>query len=87
MGAHPAQIRNQFLLLGTQLLVIGVALGVVGAWLGGRALQTILYNVPVIYVPAFASTIVVMSAVALSACLMPATKAAKVDPVVALRGD
>jgi len=87
LGAHPAQIRNQFLLLGTQLLVIGVALGVVGAWLGGRALQTILYNVPVIYVPAFASTIVVMSAVALSACLMPATKAAKVDPVVALRGD
>ena len=87
LGAHPSQIRNQFLSLGTRLLAAGIAIGVVGAWFAGRALQAILFNVPAIYGPTLAATIAVMAAVALSACLLPATKAAKVDPVVALRGD
>jgi predicted permease len=87
LGAHPAQIRNQFLSIGARLLAAGTAIGIVGALLSGRAMQAILYNVSAVQAPMLAATIVVMGAVALTACLMPAARAAKLNPVVALRAD
>ena len=87
LGAHPAQIRNQFLSIGVRLLAAGTAIGIVGALLSGRAMQAILYNVPAVQAPILAATVVVMGIVALTACLMPAAKAAKLDPVIALRAD
>jgi ABC-type antimicrobial peptide transport system permease subunit len=87
LGARPSQIRNQFLSIGVRLLAAGTAIGLIGSWLGGRAMQTILFNVPAVQGLTLAGTVVVMSAVALTACLMPATRAASVDPAVALRGD
>jgi predicted permease len=87
LGAHPAQIRNQFLVLGVRLLVLGTVAGVAGSWLAGKAMQAILYNVPALQGTTLVATVFVMSAVALCACLLPAIRATKVDPVVALRGD
>jgi len=87
LGAHPVQIRNQFLSMGVRLLAAGTAIGIVGAWLSGRAMQSILFNVSAVQAPLLAGTIVVMGAVAITACLMPAARAAKLDPVVALRAD
>ena len=46
LGARPAQIRNQFLMLAFRLLAYGVVLGGVGAWLTGRAMQSLLFHVP-----------------------------------------
>ena len=40
------RIRGQFLALAARLLAIGTALGIVGAWLTGRAMQTLLFQVP-----------------------------------------
>jgi predicted permease len=87
LGAHPAQIRNQFLSIGVRLLAAGTAVGILGAWLAGRAMQSILFNVPAVQAPMLTATVAVLGAVALAACLMPAARAAKLDPVVALRAD
>ena len=87
LGAHPSQIRGQFLLIGVRLLVVGTVVGIAGAWLAGRAMQSILFNVPPFHAESLLATVAVMSVVALAACLLPANRATRVDPVVALRGD
>jgi predicted permease len=87
LGAHPVQIRNQFLSMGVRLLAVGTAMGIIGALLSGRAMQAILYNVSAFQAPMLALTVVVMGTVALAACLLPAVRAARLDPVVALRVD
>jgi predicted permease len=84
LGARPEQIRNQFLCLGLRLLAIGATLGVIGAWLAGRAMQGILFNVPVFHLATVAGTAAVMSVVTLVACLLPSRHAARISPMEAL---
>jgi predicted permease len=84
LGARPDQIRNQFLCLGLRLLALGATLGVIGAWLAGRAMQSILFNVPVFHPATVAGTAAVMSAVTLVACLLPSRHAARISPMEAL---
>jgi len=62
-------------------------LGVIGAWLTGRAMQSVLFDVPALPIAALLGTAVVMSAVSLIACLIPVRRAASVDPIEALRAD
>src|SRR6202045_3265466 len=85
LGAQRHQIGTQFLSLGVRLLAAGTILGLIGAWLAGRAMQSILFDVPTLHVAILLGTALVMTAVSLVACLIPARRAAKVDPVVALR--
>ena len=46
LGARPEQVRVQFLSLALRLLAAGTVLGVLGAWLTGRAMQAVLFQVP-----------------------------------------
>ncbi len=85
LGAVPQQIATQFLPLGLRLLAWGTILGVGGAWLAGRAMQSILFGVPALHPATLAGTAAVMTAISLFACWLPARRAAKVDPMVALR--
>src|SRR5881227_588464 len=87
LGAQREQIGAQFLSLGLRLLAAGTILGLIGAWLAGRAMQSILFDVPTLHVATLFGTALVMTAVSLVACLIPARRATKVDPVVALRAE
>jgi predicted permease len=87
LGAEPRQIGGQFLALGLRLLTSGAALGVAGAWMAGKAMQGILYNMPALSLAPLAAALGVLSAVSLAACMLPARRAAKVDPLAALRGE
>jgi hypothetical protein len=49
LGARPAQVRRQFMSLALRLLAVGISLGMVGAWLTGRAMQSILFEVPALH--------------------------------------
>ena len=85
LGAQRKQIGAQFLSLGLRLLVAGTILGLIGAWWAGRAMQSVLFDVPVLPIATLAGAALVMGAVSLVACLIPARRASRVDPVEALR--
>jgi predicted permease len=87
LGAQRGQIGAQFLSLGLRLLAAGTVLGLMGAWLAGRAMQSVLFDVPTLPVATLFGTALVMSVVSLIACLIPARRATKVDPMIALRAD
>ncbi|MBL9215350.1 MAG: ABC transporter permease [Opitutaceae bacterium] len=85
LGAEPRQIRDHFLAFSLRLLAAGVGLGLVAAWCIGRALQTLLFNVPTIHLGTITGSAAVLALASLLACWLPARRAAKVDPIVALR--
>jgi hypothetical protein len=87
LGAHPGQIRDQFLATGTRLLALGVAAGLPGAWFAGRAMQGILFEVAPLHGAIFAGATLVIGVISFAACLLPAWRAAKVDPATALRAE
>ena len=87
LGAQTKQIGAQFFSLGLRLLAAGTILGSMGAWWAGRAMQSVLFDVPTLHVATLLGTALVMTAVSLVACLIPARRATKVDPVIALRAE
>ncbi len=87
LGAQREQIGMQFLSLGLRLLSLGCIIGLIGAWLAGRAMQSVLFGVPTLHLATLFGTALVMSVVSLVACLIPARRAIKVDPIVALRAE
>jgi putative ABC transport system permease protein len=63
----------------------GLVMGLLGAWLVGRAMQSLLYGIGALDVRAFAAVAAVLLASALAACYLPALRATSVDPMAALR--
>jgi ABC-type antimicrobial peptide transport system permease subunit len=84
LGARPEQIRSQFFSLALRLLAGGTAVGILGAWLTGRAMQTVLFHVPAVSPPILAGAAGVIAVVSLAACLLPARRAAHISPMQAL---
>jgi ABC-type antimicrobial peptide transport system permease subunit len=87
LGAQRGQIGSQFLSLGLRLLAAGTVLGLIGAWVAGKAMQSVLFGVPTLHLATLFGTALVMSAVSFIACLIPARRATKVDPMIALRAE
>lgn len=87
LGATPDQIGRQFFSLGLRLLAFGALLGCIGAWAAGRAMQSILFEVPSFHIPTFAGTAVAISLVTLLASLLPAISAARISPAEAMRNE
>ncbi|MDQ6808652.1 MAG: ABC transporter permease, partial [Verrucomicrobiota bacterium] len=87
LGAQRAQIGAQFVSLGLRLLAAGTILGLIGAWWSGRAMQSVLFDVPTLPLVTLLGTALAMTVVSLIACLIPARRATQVDPVVALRAE
>jgi predicted permease len=85
LGALPSQILGQFLALGAKLVVVGSVLGGIGGWLIGRAMVTLLFGVGAAQPLVFAAAAVLLSLVAMTACVVPAFRAARVPPMEALR--
>jgi hypothetical protein len=87
LGAQREQIGAQFFSLGVRLLVAGTLLGLLGAWLAGKAMENVLFDVPPLHFAILLGTAAIMSAVSLVACFIPAHRATKVDPIIALRAE
>ncbi len=85
LGAQAADVLRLVLRNGMTLVVAGVAIGVGGALALTRFLTTLLFGVTPTDTLTFVLVSLALAAVALIACLVPARRATKVDPLVALR--
>ena len=85
IGARVADIIRMVLRRGLTLVAIGATVGVVGALALARLLGNLLYNVSPHDPVTLAGVLAVMTAVSLMACYLPARRAVRVDPAVAVR--
>jgi putative ABC transport system permease protein len=85
LGAGRDHVLAMILKEGVILALIGSTFGLIGAIFVGRAMKSILFGVASIDVRAFAGVALVLLASAILACYIPARRASRVDPMVALR--
>jgi putative ABC transport system permease protein len=85
LGASPSGVLRLVLREGLTLAAVGLAVGALGAAIAVRALSTVIYDVSPWDPLAWIAAIVTLLAVALLASWLPARRALRVDPVVALR--
>jgi putative ABC transport system permease protein len=85
LGARPKDVFGLIIGRGMSLAGAGSVLGLGGAWAIGRFLETLLYQIKPTDAITLASAPVVLLLVALVACYVPARRAMKVDPMLALR--
>lgn len=87
LGADRARVVGLIVREGLVLAGIGLAVGLIGAIFVGRGMQSTLYGVGKFDVSVFASVALVLVTAALIACLIPAQRAASVQPMRALRAE
>jgi len=85
LGARPAQIRALILSHGMQLLSIGCVIGLVAAFALSRVLQSVLFEVRGIDPRIYLGVGLILFSAAFLAAWIPARRASRVDPIVALR--
>jgi predicted permease len=86
LGASGGQVQRMILSEGAVLLAAGLILGVLAAFLATRLIRGLLYGVAPYDPITLVSVALAMLAVGLGACWLPALRAARVDPVKAIRG-
>jgi putative ABC transport system permease protein len=87
IGAQPADVLRMVLRQGLALTLVGVGVGLAASVGLARAMARLLYGVSPTDLPTYAAVTVLWLAIASAACYLPARRAARVNPTVALRYD
>ena len=85
LGAHPSDVVRLIVNEGMKVALIGICTGLLGALAVGRAISSLVYGVAVHDPSTFTAAAVMLTVIAFAACFLPARRATKVDPMVALR--
>ncbi|HJU65029.1 MAG TPA: ABC transporter permease [Gemmatimonadaceae bacterium] len=86
-GAQHRHVMSLVLGEGLALSTLAVTLGLAAAWASTRAMATLLYGVTAVDGPTYSSVGVLLLLVALFACYLPARRAARMDPMCAMRSE
>jgi putative ABC transport system permease protein len=84
-GAEQRDIERLVIRRGTRLVAAGLLLGVLGAFVLTRCASSLLFHISPTDPATFLGAALLLAAVALAACYLPARRAARIDPMVALR--
>jgi putative ABC transport system permease protein len=85
LGARPAQVVHEILAQGLRLCLAGTALGLVGAFFLARFLRSLLFGISASDGPTILVVVVTMTTVVVAATYLPALRASRIDPMLALR--
>jgi predicted permease len=85
LGAQPRDVLRMIFSLGFKLFLVGAAIGLAASLALARALVHLLFGVSAYDPASFAGVTMLLAAVALLACYLPARRAMRVDPLIALR--
>jgi putative ABC transport system permease protein len=87
LGARQLDVLREILASGLLLVVVGAAIGSVGAFAGAKLIQSQLFGISGIDTYAYLAAALPLLLVAFVACLLPARRATRVDPMIALRAE
>ena len=87
LGAERGQVMALVMRRGVALAAIGITVGLIGAFAGARYLQSMLFGIEPRDPATFVAVAMVFAVVATAAAYLPARRATRVDPIVALRVD
>ena len=87
LGARAGDVVRLIVRKGIVLTGIGVAIGLVGAFALSRTLESLVFGVSAADLPTFAAVSLLLGAVSVIACYLPARRAGKADPIVTLRAE
>jgi putative ABC transport system permease protein len=87
LGAKPSEILLSFSKRGLALTFAGLVIGLVLAAIAARSMTSLLYGFRPDYVPTVSAVSLILLGVAALACFVPARRASRVDPVIALRSE
>lgn len=85
LGARQSDVLRWVLSEGARMALVGVAIGLAGALVVTRLMAKLLYNISATDPLTFLGVAILLTLVALAACYIPARRAMRVDPIVALR--
>jgi putative ABC transport system permease protein len=87
LGATPASVRNLFVAQGAVLAGVGSAVGLAGAFAFRNGMSSVVFGVPTMDPLTYLVAFMCLAGATVTACTIPAWRAASLDPVVALRND
>jgi putative ABC transport system permease protein len=85
LGAQPARVLMLVLRQGLLLTLVGIGIGLLGALALTRVMSSLLYGVGATDPVTFAAIVLLLALVSLIACYIPARRATRIDPLLALR--
>jgi len=87
LGAQPGHVLRLVVGRGMLLVLAGIAIGLAGGLMSTRLMSSLLFEVSATDPVTFAAIPIVLAGVAFGACLVPARRAARIDPMIALRSE
>ena len=87
VGAQPSSVLGMVIKNGLRLSVAGAVIGALGAAALTHSLQSMLFEISAYDVPTFLGTALILILISIAACLAPAIRATRIDPLQALRAE